>query len=56
MKRKTREIQQQKRDAARSGKKAPGGFGGFGGGSSGADVFITDNIPEDKPTPTPSAT
>lgn len=57
MRRKAKELQQARRDAERSGKKAPG-FGGFGssgmGGGSSATI-ITDTMMEvDKPRPAPA--
>lgn len=59
MRRKAKELQQARRDAERSGKKAPG-FGGFGssgmtGGNSA--TIITDALVEpEKPKVTPAST
>lgn len=57
MRRKAKELQQARRDAERSGKKAPG-FGGFGSsGMTGASAgsIITDTLIEpEKPKVTPA--
>nr|XP_015192855.1 PREDICTED: coatomer subunit delta [Lepisosteus oculatus] len=56
MRRKAKELQQARRDAERSGKKAPG-FGGFGssGMSGSSPITITDTLIEpEKPKATPA--
>ncbi|XP_036393029.1 archain 1b [Megalops cyprinoides] len=59
MRRKAKELQQARRDAERSGKKAPGfgGFGSSGMSGGGSAPIITDTLIEpEKPKATPTPT